>query len=667
MAVLSVVLWLSGCGEKSGRVGYESQKILSQWVGNEACARCHQRYYESFMKTGMGRSFPPLDVRALDSIVTFGAPVHEPGSGFSYVAFIRDNRLVMREYRVEQGRVTYEQERLATHQIGSANHTISFLEQQGGYFFEMPLTWYSLKKMWDMSPGYLYNNQRFDRPINSTCMNCHNGPSLRERSTENFFTNIGRGIGCESCHGPGKRHVNAADHSPNDRGLVRSTIENPLRWERELQMDLCQRCHLEGLSVWNDGVEPHMVEPGKPLSLYKAVFVSNSSLEMEAGFNIAAQADRLRKSACYEKSGTMTCTTCHEPHTTSSTMQKRYFNKTCFSCHTGEEHTISCSMAHSDAARATDCVSCHMSVGETSDIPHVAFTDHYIRRMPESQKQPAGKRTEQMERLVSIVHAADFETQLSQRGLAYFEFYQTQEQKDEYLDSTLVLLTEARKRGSMRRDGEDDYVWGTALNLKGRMHDAETALRRALERNPEHARAIYMLGNTLHLQGKSAEARDWFRRGISVQPRLVENHLGLGRALLALRDYRAATEVLLRCLEIDSLSYPEAPLMLATAYLRAGDLSRAVDRFRHVLRLHPGQEDALLGLIEVSARLKHWSEVLMRCETLLKRNPMHVPALLHKSSAYWNTGRRREAEQTARGVLMIDPGNARARSYLPTD
>jgi len=108
---------LSGCTNESDRVNNESQKVLSEWVGNETCARCHQLFFDSFMKTGMGRSFPLLDTRALAAIATFGKPVYEPGSGFHYVPFIRDSQLVMREYMVKQGITTYMQERVATYQI----------------------------------------------------------------------------------------------------------------------------------------------------------------------------------------------------------------------------------------------------------------------------------------------------------------------------------------------------------------------------------------------------------------------------------------------------------------------------------------------------------------------------------------------------------------------
>ncbi len=659
-----VLLAFSSCRGTSDQVDGDAQKLLTEWVGNEACARCHQTIHDSYNKTGMGRSFPRLDVRSLAATITFGQPVHDASSGFSYVALLRDSQLVMREYRMERGAITYMQERVAAYQIGSANQTISFIERQGGFLFEMPLTWYSGKKQWDMSPGYEGNNMRFDRPINSTCMNCHNGPSVREASTENFFTHVKQGIGCESCHGPGKRHSEAADRSPEDKSLIRSTIRNSPRWSRDVQMDLCQRCHLEGLSVWNDGIEPHMVEPGEPLARYKAVFATNVSHEDESAFNIAAQADRLRKSACYVKSGTMTCTTCHDPHTTSTTMQKKFFNNTCLSCHAGDDHSVACSFNHSVPEKARECVSCHMSIGETSDIPHVSYTDHYIRRTPQQRGSGRKAGIEPMRALVPMIHAADLRTQLQQRGIAYFEFHQTQEQKSEYLDSAITLLASARAMGAQRQDGEDDYVAGTSLNLRGRTNEAEAALRRAIERNPQHARALYMLGSTLSLQGRLKESAELFRRAISVQPRLIESSLGLGRVLLSMRDPLEASKALLQAVAYDSLSYPELHFSLAQAHQQMGDLTQAERRLEKVLQLQPGFEPAHEGLIEIAVRRQDWPEVLKKCDEVLKRNPLHVPTLLNKSTAYWNIGKKRDAMETARSVLLIDPENTTARSFL---
>ena len=81
----------------------------------------------------------------------------------------------------------------------------------------------------------------------------------------------------------------------------------------------------------------------------------------------------------------MTCTTCHDPHVAQDELPADHFSASCQSCHGPDEHQGSCSRpgtASPAEAMTGDCVSCHIRSGGTSDIPHVSFTDHWIRRTP---------------------------------------------------------------------------------------------------------------------------------------------------------------------------------------------------------------------------------------------------------------------------------------------
>ena len=184
---LPIIFFLAACSqpEKEHQTGAKLVAANAHWVGSEACAPCHEQIYSSFRQTGMGRSFSQPNIGKLASLLKSTPAVYEPKSDYNYSVHIREGRLFMREFRRENGRVVYQQERAAAYQIGSGNNTFSFLEDRNGYLFEMPLTWYAEKKLWDMSPGYRDHNWRFDRPINSTCLNCHTGPSRRTPQTEN--------------------------------------------------------------------------------------------------------------------------------------------------------------------------------------------------------------------------------------------------------------------------------------------------------------------------------------------------------------------------------------------------------------------------------------------------------------------------------------------------
>jgi predicted CXXCH cytochrome family protein len=503
--------------ERAQQTSAEPVAANAQWVGSEACAPCHAQFYNSFRQTGMGRSFSRPDMARLTPLLKTSPLVYERKSDFHYSAHLREGRLIMREFRRKTGQVIYQQERAAAYQVGSGNNTISFLEERNGHLFEMPLTWYAEKKLWDMSPGYRDNNWRFDRPINSTCLNCHTAPSRLTPQTENHYENVRLGIGCENCHGPGSVHVEVALHSPASQANFEQTIVHPADLDRPAQMDICQRCHLEGIRVWNDGVAADEFKVGQKLSAQQSIFVNSDAHASESEFGIAAQADRLRKSACYQKSATMTCTTCHDPHQSTASAGADAFNAKCMSCHGGVPATgrgagilpaaipsagkmpapqmpaaPACTAPQTNGKNMQDCIRCHMKAGETSDIPHVRFTDHYIRRDIRTETKPQLAEHGEMPYLAPLLASDHPAEKTLQQGLAYLQFQQTRQPEPAYLDSAIYYLEKAAVAGAHYKDGEADYALGSAYYLKNEPKKAEisSCAERCKKIPAMHARTI---------------------------------------------------------------------------------------------------------------------------------------------------------------------------------
>lgn len=627
------------------------------WAGTETCRPCHFELYQGFKHTGMGRSFGRIDSALVAPLVAAAGVVHEPQSDFSYSVRMAGGRLFMREFRQDEaGRLHFAQERPAAYQIGSGNHTLSFIENRNGYLFEMPLTYYSLKKLWDMSPGYRANNWRFDRPISATCMNCHNAPTAVTPQTENHFAQVPLSIGCENCHGPASEHVAIARQGHfSTQGVI-----NPIALSRDLQMDICQRCHLEGLSVWNDRVTPEQVQIGRPLAAFKAVFVQGGAHESEHEFGIASQADRLRKSACFQKSGTLTCTTCHDPHESPRLSGREEFNGTCRGCHNSPGE-VQCGMA---AAPAQDCVGCHMKAGGTRDIPHVHFTDHYIRKLPAAAEAANRSNLPAVPPLLPMLQAGEPAEQLMQRGLAYFQFHQTMIAEPAYLDSAIALLTAAKRQQTQRQDGEDDYALGGAYFLKGQLALAEDALREAVRRNPKHGRAYYVLGNVLLPAQRHEEALQAFALGQQAQPLFLENYLGLAQAQMASGSFDAAAANLAQVIAQDSLSFPEAFYYYGQIAHNRREFAAARSFYRRALARNPDMILAWLNTGATHIFEQNWRAAIACFDAILQRFPDHVPALMNKAVCLLNLGEKKAARTIVNRVLTLEPHNQNAQNLL---
>src|SRR5262249_25000211 len=111
--------------------------------------------------------------------------------------------------------------------LGSGTSGRSYLINRNGYVFQSPISWYTQKHKWDLSPNYAKENQHSERPINSECLSCHSNYADAVENTVNRFREpIFRGyaIGCERCHGPGELHVRLRDTDKNWQGEIDYTI-----------------------------------------------------------------------------------------------------------------------------------------------------------------------------------------------------------------------------------------------------------------------------------------------------------------------------------------------------------------------------------------------------------------------------------------------------------
>ena len=101
-------LFLVFCNQNSDE-GHPSSLYLNlkdsvKYVGMNTCKTCHTNVHQTFIHTGMGRSFDYATAKK--SFATYGehALVFDEHSNFYYKPFFKDNTLFITEFRVENGR-----------------------------------------------------------------------------------------------------------------------------------------------------------------------------------------------------------------------------------------------------------------------------------------------------------------------------------------------------------------------------------------------------------------------------------------------------------------------------------------------------------------------------------------------------------------------------------
>ena len=351
-----------------------------KYVGMNTCKACHANIHATFIHTGMGRSFDRATPEKTDATYGAHALVYDTASNLYYKPFFRDSAMYVLEFRLEGGDTVHRRLERIDYIVGSGQHTNSHIVDFNGYIYQAPVTFYTQEGRWDMAPGFRGDNIRFGRFLTPECITCHNHfPDFVEGSL-NKYRNMPTGIECERCHGPGEIHVREkmAGHIVDTSRYIDYSIVNPRNLPRDLQMDLCQRCHLQGIAVLNEGKGFFDFKPGMRLQEVFNVFLPRYTNSHER-FIMASQADRLRLSPCYLNSE-MTCITCHNPHLSVEATGKEQYNNACLSCHAGPREEVCAVPMAERMAEGDDCSGCHMPRSGSVDIPHVNITDHCISR-----------------------------------------------------------------------------------------------------------------------------------------------------------------------------------------------------------------------------------------------------------------------------------------------
>ena len=227
----SRIVFTVGTGRTDPDSPFRNTRRDVKYVGDAKCAHCHAQIARSFARHPMGRSFALISEQtAIPGEAKSGQALFE-SKGLEYSIETRDGRVFHQETRRDSsGRIATRTEAEVQYVLGSGSQGVAYLIERDGFLFESPITWYSKKKRWDLSPGFEVANYHFDRPIRPACLYCH---ANRARSVATSINQYrppifeGHAIGCERCHGPGELHAARPEASDG----VNLTIVNPAHLE----------------------------------------------------------------------------------------------------------------------------------------------------------------------------------------------------------------------------------------------------------------------------------------------------------------------------------------------------------------------------------------------------------------------------------------------------
>ena len=653
--------------DNSPAIAFTNLGPEAEFVGDAACFDCHEDQYRGFQEHGMANSWFLLTQDV--AVEEFGSEiVVDSTTGLHYETVASDSGYYQVEYLLdEDGNRVHELARHMEWVVGSGTTARTYMAEEDGWFYELPVTWYTQQGRWDFSPGYRIANKRFDRKIADRCVVCHNSHPRPFEQTQGMYDEMPSGIGCERCHGPGSEHVEARLVSDPPAGQADVTIVNPAHLSLELRMDVCQQCHLNGsVSLLRDGEDAYSYRPSRPLEDYVALYTGLENVQ-EEGISVISHAERMMKSACYtetlESPKPLECTTCHDPHDDFRTKGDSYFNVTCMNCHSGDQlASIDASSALKTHTPEANCIDCHMPKTDLVEAPHSAFTDHYIRVVGQESLEP--ERTESEDVLTAHFEAdrkAEGDARLYE-GMAYIT-RGFQGGMTDVMERGIAILEAAFNDGLSM--SEAVYLHGYALLSLGRPAEAINSLEEAARLEPGKAERLNTLAQAYEKAGVGDPVRieRLYREALRIQPALSDVRLNLGRFLQSTGRVEAARSEYRRVADDESWN-ALAYYNLGTLALQEGNMDEAERWLRVSMRLDPLDGGTLSNLGLVHLQRGDIAEARNVLETAVERAPEHPEALENLGSLYLNLEAEEEAARYLERAADVLPSSADVQAKL---
>jgi len=310
------------------------------YVGAAECKKCHEEIYDGWKSTMHPYKFQRVSTEAV--IGDFKKNNRLEYDDKAITMSEKDGKYFITATGPDRGGHAYEIKYL----IGAFWKQLYVTEFPNGELHILPAMWIVETQSWQKSKYWS------DTIYQNSCSGCHNtGTQINyDKSKDTFKTTwADLGVACESCHGPGSKHLDAKE------GDKSGTITNPAKIPNPARAAMvCGSCHIRGSSPDGKYGYPHGYKPGDQLN-----FMFNEQPKLHP--DDSSRANRQQyidwKKSGHAREGIM-CWDCHYSHRKGNANKyqtKASGSSLCRSCHKVENKGVH--GIHS----VNNCVGCHMS------------------------------------------------------------------------------------------------------------------------------------------------------------------------------------------------------------------------------------------------------------------------------------------------------------------
>jgi tetratricopeptide (TPR) repeat protein len=707
------------------------------FVGAEACAQCHPAQYAAWSRSTHGRAggapspdiviarFNGVPIRFKNATVT---PRVADGA-YQFVVSQRDQPVVVLEVSGVIG---------GGHMVGGGTQGFVSRYPDGTLRF-LPFDFIRRESVWfcntigrgnqgwiPITPG-LPLEACVDWPPQrvlgtdarwSNCQECHGSQielryDAQSKSYPTRFRDLR--INCESCHGPGRRHVDLARSggldTAGDIGL-RSLIT----LSKDQSLDVCFQCH-----ALKDVLEPGYL-PGKSLAAHYSTgleWLGEKPWFPDGRVRTFAYQQNHRFSDCY-LNGSMTCVDCHEPHSQAyrdiagQLLQGRFDDRQCLDCHASKADRIEQHTHHRAGSAGSNCVACHMPYlqhpelgaalrfsrsDHTISIPRPGFdaglgitsacsqchADRSVAQLQRAADQWWGEVKPHPPLVAALLATGDSGVLTDSTALSLLrpdlDFSLAQigalgALLDRYIQPDMArlpgALVERLERLAAKDDPDVSALALSALHVAaGDRRDVRRFLARTLATLGDRELLVRSrwrlvlayLGDSYRQRGDDRTALIAYRRALEVIPDDAAVLGNMGLAYAGAGQWPEAVAAYRRSVSLD----PRQPLTLVNLGLALetqGDMAGAAGAYQEALSVSPREPVALLNLGNLYFRQGNAQQAIALYRQAIAANSGLAPAHFNLGRAYALSGQLAQARAAIERGLAFEPDNSDGQAML---
>lgn len=346
------------------------------YVGSQACQNCHQKEFSAWKGSHHDMSMTDASNETVlgnfdnQQFISNGIQNKFFKKGSEFWVNISDENGQLQDYKIKY---TFGYEPLQQYMV----------EFDDGRVQLIPFAWDSRSKQeggqrwFNLYPEMTEKHQEFHwkntgQNWNYMCADCHSTNveknfDVKENKYNTTFSEIN--VGCESCHGPAKEHLNWTATQSNkisDFGFSRDVKKSVRDWitvtsrntlaPKEIkhsdQNTVCAQCHSRHVQISNeDHVKKKEFGQRYLLSLITpSLYYADGQVYEENFVYGSFLQSKMNKNG-------VVCSNCHEPHSAKLIIPQE---QVCLQCHQPSAYNVPEHHHHQKASEGAQCVNCHM-------------------------------------------------------------------------------------------------------------------------------------------------------------------------------------------------------------------------------------------------------------------------------------------------------------------